>query len=415
MDEIVAEWRVKVAENLSARATELTQDLVALYDRELPELVHDDESIVSLLAASVFQNLDTATRIFQHGIDPRTAEAPTAALEYARRLAQRGTPVIKLIRAYYLGQMAILDRALEEGARQIEDVEVLAKFMRELVEVGFAFIDTITQTMVTTYEAERDRWLRNRSAVRAARVRSLLDDGVADLDASESAIAYRLRGEHVGLIVWYPEGGHPDGALAALEQLADKLAAAGDARPLLVPCDERCAWVWLPVTTSAPPPGRAELEQALDDVAAGARLSIGEPAQGLEGFRRTHRQAQRVHSLAVAAGPSADRVLMFSEVGAAALMAADLDAARSWVVDTLGKLATDDEQHARLRETLRVFLAAGGSYTATAGKLMMHKNSVQYRIRKAEESLGRQVADDRLDVELALNLSHHLGRAVLAP
>ena len=44
---------------------------------------------------------------------------------------------------------------------------------------------------------------------------------------------------------------------------------------------------------------------------------------------------------------------------------------------------------------------------------MLHKNTVQYRIRKAEESLGRAVAENRHDVELALQVSRWLGAAVL--
>ena len=46
---------------------------------------------------------------------------------------------------------------------------------------------------------------------------------------------------------------------------------------------------------------------------------------------------------------------------------------------------------------------------------MLHKNTVQYRIRRAEESLGRPVGANRHDVELALLASHWLGPAVLRP
>ena len=46
---------------------------------------------------------------------------------------------------------------------------------------------------------------------------------------------------------------------------------------------------------------------------------------------------------------------------------------------------------------------------------MLHKNTVQYRIRRAEESLGRPVSENRQDVELALRATHWLGSAVLRP
>ena len=44
---------------------------------------------------------------------------------------------------------------------------------------------------------------------------------------------------------------------------------------------------------------------------------------------------------------------------------------------------------------------------------MLHKNTVQYRIRRAEESLGLPVGENRHDVELALQASYSLGSSVL--
>jgi DNA-binding PucR family transcriptional regulator len=46
---------------------------------------------------------------------------------------------------------------------------------------------------------------------------------------------------------------------------------------------------------------------------------------------------------------------------------------------------------------------------------MLHKNTVQYRVRKAQESIGRPVGDNRGDIELALRASHWLGSSVLGP
>jgi DNA-binding PucR family transcriptional regulator len=85
------------------------------------------------------------------------------------------------------------------------------------------------------------------------------------------------------------------------------------------------------------------------------------------------------------------------------------------VLGTLAGLADDDEHHARLRETLLLFLQTVGSYKATAEQLMLHKNTVQYRIRQAKESLGRPVGENRSEVELALQASRWLGPYVLQP
>ena len=70
-----------------------------------------------------------------------------------------------------------------------------------------------------------------------------------------------------------------------------------------------------------------------------------------------------------------------------AMMLTSRELLRPWVLGTLAGLAADDEHHARLRETLLVFLQTRGSYKTTAQRLMLHKNTVQYRVRKAEESL----------------------------
>lgn len=410
----VSEFVARVAGGLGEQVSELTADMVQLYARELPHLVNDDESVVSLLSASLFQNIDTALRIFQHGIDPTRVEAPAAAMEYARRLAQRGTPVIDLIRAYYLGQTAILNHALAEATRQTTDPKLLGGMMSKALTGTFAFIDRVTQQVVSAYQEERDRWLLNRSAVRAARVRELLKGDGPEVDTTETALGYRLRGTHLAMIVWHAVEPAQGNALGSLESVT---AAIGEGLPttglpLLVSADERCAWVWFPLEKAALPE-EEHVQRVLGKAEPTVRLVLGDPGEGIEGFRSSHRQAGRVHNLSTAAGEQCERAMTFRDVGAIALMTSDLVATRSWVGDTLGALATDDEQHERLRETLLVFLATGGSYTAAAAKLTMHKNSVQYRVRKAEETLGRAVTDNRLDVELALKLCQRLGSAVL--
>ena len=59
---------------------------------------------MELLGASVEGNVDTVLHALRYDIAVERVEAPTAALEYARRLAQHGVPVNALVRAYRLGQ-----------------------------------------------------------------------------------------------------------------------------------------------------------------------------------------------------------------------------------------------------------------------------------------------------------------------
>jgi DNA-binding PucR family transcriptional regulator len=96
-------------------------------------------------------------------------------------------------------------------------------------------------------------------------------------------------------------------------------------------------------------------------------------------------------------------------------MSGSIELLRAWVLETLGPLADDDDHNARLRDTLRVVLQEKGGYKATAERLILHKNSVQYRVRKAAEALGHPIDEHRLQVELALLASQWLGATVLRP
>ncbi|WP_410628300.1 PucR family transcriptional regulator [Amycolatopsis sp. cmx-8-4] len=418
-EEVVSERIRQVAAALADRAGDLTGELVQLYAAELPQLVHDDERMVSLLTASVYQNIETGLQILQHSIDPAHVEAPAAALEYARRLAQRGTPVFDLIRAYDVGQAAMLDFGFQECIRQVGEAELVGEMMRRLLKVVFGFVTRVTRQLIAVYQDERDRWLLNRSAARVAKVQDLLAENrgpldAASVDAAEAVIGYRLRGTHAGMIVWHVSEASVGDVLSVLESVAAAVLGRvqDHGRPLFVPRDEASAWVWLPLGPGVTI-GRALLDDVLATAEPGVRVTVGDPATGVDGFRDTHHQALRVHALALAAGEHCDRVLTFRDVGTMALMTSDLNAARLWVTSTLGPLAADEENCGRLRETLHVFLASGGSYTGAAAELTMHKNSVQYRVRKAQELLPRELGTNRLDVELALSLCHRLGRAVL--
>jgi DNA-binding PucR family transcriptional regulator len=108
-------------------------------------------------------------------------------------------------------------------------------------------------------------------------------------------------------------------------------------------------------------------------------------------------------------------VTYFIDVAPVAMMCSDIESAREWVSETLGPLAIDSDRNTRLRETARVFLQTGGSYRTTADQLFLHRNTAQYRVRKAEELRGRPLREGRLDVELALLACQWLGNAVLQP
>jgi DNA-binding PucR family transcriptional regulator len=317
-----------------------------------------------------------------------------------------------LVRAYLLGHARFLAWCLDELGRQTGMAEPALAVTHRLLEISFGYVDRTSEQVVLAYQLERDNWMITQTTVRAGRVQAVLSSAELDVDATEVALGYRLRQTHLGIVTWVadpPPGGR---GLVRLNRLVNTIAGelSCPSRPLFVPSDESLAWAWLPLGSDGKPTWD-DLRVAVR-ADGSARLAVGEPAAGVAGFRRTHREALRAQDVALAARPGV-AVTAFHDVGPIALLCADLDATRGWVAQTLGGLSRDVEPHARLRETLLVFLAGGGSYTGTAEKLILHKNTVQYRVRKAEEAAGRPINDHRSDVELALRACKHLGKAVL--
>ncbi len=409
----VAELVADVAAAVSRRAAVVSEDVYAVVLREIPEL-RDDNSVLALLSSSVHSNVGTCLQVLQHQIDLSAVRAPAASLEYARRRAQRGTPLTALLRAYRLGHACFSDWLFKELARHTDDAHMITAATLDMSRIVAGYVDQTSEEIVAAYTREREHWLRNRSAARAARIRDLLSGERVNVSATEATMGYRLRQYHVGVVCWSGDATAAVDNITRLEHAISHVAgeAAGSGDPVFLPRDESSAWAWLPLG----------IRDTFD--AAGARttgaegdihFAFGDVVKGVTGFRLTHRQAIAAQAVALAAGSPPPRVVTYSEVAPLAMMLGSEDLLRPWVLTTLGGLATDDEHHARMRDTLLVFLQSGGSYKATAEQLMLHKNTVQYRIRKAEVSLGRPAAGNRHDVELALQASRWLGSAVLQP
>ncbi len=411
---VVAELVADVAAALCGRAAVVSEDVYEVVLREIPEL-RDDKPVLALLFSSVQSNVGTCLQILQHQIDLSAVQAPAAALEYARRRAQRGTPPLTaLLRAYRLGHACFSDWLFKELARHSDDAQMITAATLGMSKIVAGYVDQTSEEIVAAYTRERERWLRNRSALRAARIRDLLSGEQVNVSTTEATLGYRLRQYHVGLVCWAGDATAAVDNITRLEHeirhVAGKAGCSGD--PVFLPRDESSAWAWLPL-------GIRDTFDAAAAMTAGAdgdiHFAFGDAVRGVTGFRLTHRQAIAAQAVALAAGSSPPQVVTFSEVAPVAMMLGSADLLRAWVLATLGGLATDDEHHARLRDTLLVFLRSGGSYKATAEQMVLHKNTVQYRIRKAEESLGRPTAENRHDVELALQASRWLGSAVLQP
>jgi hypothetical protein len=405
-DDDLSEARVRqvvaeTARRLDADQPELVREMSDLLAREIDEL-DSDPRLMELLVASVDGNTKTLIHILANDIPVEHLRPTTAAVEYALRLAQRGIPAASLVRAYHLGQDSFRQRCFAELQRGGHPPELRLLAMDRISAVLHRYIDWITQYVIDEYEHERARWLSSEETVRSSLIHAVVAGQPVDHAGFEEGTGYRLDQWHVGLVVWTassaPSVGVPVGAV-----------------------DRSTAWAWLPMRAAAGAAGARSLDLTAVRAFAAAngrlRMTLGLAAHGEAGFRRTHDQAQQARTVALMAGDRVPAAVSFGDEGVAivAVMARDLERTRAWVAGVLGRLAIDDESTAALRETMRVFLLTGDNYSRTADLLVLHRNTVKYRVSKVLEERGGSVDSNRLDVALALQACHLLGASVLQP
>jgi hypothetical protein len=110
---VVAESAAAIVSRLDQRVAEVTGSIQQMLVTEIADL-RGDPQLLQLLRDSVDGNVATVFSAIRHAIPIEKVELPTAALEHARRLAQRGVTVNALVRAYRLGHKAVLDAVLDE-------------------------------------------------------------------------------------------------------------------------------------------------------------------------------------------------------------------------------------------------------------------------------------------------------------
>lgn len=394
----------RIAAGMSPHTHELTGLVYDYLASKITEL-GAEPALLDLLRASIEGNVETVLHALQHGISSDNLEPPTAAFEYARRLAQRGISVNALVRAYRLGQQRMLqsiyDFVIDD---EILPAALMPAVYQHLVDRVSEYIDWISQEVAEVYEQERESWLANRTTARETYVRRIIEGESVDTDSAERILGYRLGLRHVAVIAWIHHS-DPDASdrlgrfTAAIRDLAVVL---GSQRPcLIIGRDQDTAWGWIPV------PADWTFDESFHDRAPtrdSIHLAIGSAHDSAAGFRLSHQEAERVQRVCIAGrAPAGLRSHDDPGMAVTSLFAHDVEAARTWVRSVLGPLAEDTAANSRHRATLLTFLRHDLSYTAAATAMTMHKNSIRYRVEMAEAALGASLKDDRFNLEVALH------------
>ncbi len=377
--EALDETRAELVARLRARSREI-EDTVFHRVRQMADPVEgNDPEYRAYLRATVADAIDYALLGIERG-EEWQGQIPEAAAVQARRAARTGVKLDAILRRYAAGDRLVGEFILDEASQLPNEA------MRQLLRSQGPHVDRMMAAVASEYMDELERIRRSPAQRVAERVERLLE-GTAPLDAA--GLDYEFDAWHFGLVI---SGARPDVA-------ARTLAAGLSRQPLVVPRGQDSAWAWLG--------GQRRL--AVDDVerylAAGVlgdvKLAVGEPRRGLEGWRLTHHEARAAHQVMMRCPQSLTRA---SDVVLLAAVLRDELLAKSLRQTYLAPLDDQGDAGVGLRETLRAYIDAGFNAATAAAALGVDRHTVQRRLRKAEEALGRLLHTCHAELEVALAL-----------
>jgi PucR C-terminal helix-turn-helix domain/GGDEF-like domain len=373
------EIRAELVGRLRGRFAEIEASVIDRVQKLAEPPEGDDPEYRVGVRATVAEALDYALLAMEHG-EEWEGSIPPAAITQAHRAARSGTGLDTVLRRYAAGDRLVGEFIMEETA------DLPHEATREVLRSQSSHIDRLMEAVAAEYMNELELMRRSPSQRNAERVQRLL---AGDAPADAAALGYEFDAWHLGLIVIGPR---PDVA-------ARTLAAGLGCQPLVVVRGDEAAWAWLGGGRRLPV---AEIERYMGaGVLGDLAVSAGEPRHGLDGWRLTHHEAKAAQRVMTRQQGQLTRA---SEVVLLAAVVRDEMLARSLHETYLAPLDERSDAGPVLRETLRAYFDAGFNAATAAAVLQVDRHTVQRRLRKVEEALGRLLHTCHAEIEVALLL-----------
>jgi hypothetical protein len=388
-----------IAAAVRKNARSISETAVERFRHVTPEAFADPTSREQMRSNAEAGFLAIADSI-ERGSDPATIELPDGLLAGARSRAQSGFSLALVMRAHRLAHECLADWMSEAIVANHEPSDERGAALVLCSSWLFTGVDALATGYSKVYEHEREQWFRSAAAVRTETIESILAGTEIDTARASTRLGYELHRHHVGLITWIDTGSDNAAGQYLLETGIESVAAdAGADSTLIEPIGVRASMAWI---SRSAPFEQADLDAALSRHTR-VTMAIGEPAHGLEGFRRSHIEATHARRVATLIG-GRRRATRYGQVELLAIATLDPERTRGFVDRALGQLTRDDDATRRLASTLSVYLQENCSRSRAAKRLGIHENTITYRIRQAQELLGHPIESDSLRLSAALAL-----------
>lgn len=371
---------VALAERLRSRRQEMEDAICG----RVYTIAGSQEAAVPAYAAELRTAVSVA---LDHGLEGLEAgggpppAVPVALIAQARLAARNDIGIDTVMRRYFAGHMLFSDFLVHEAG----EAGLSSASMKQFLQAQGTLFDRLLVAIGEEFAREAQA-LRSSAGDRRLRlVRRQLAAEPVDADA----LGYDFGAVHLGLIATGP------GADVVLRDLATALGHS----PLLVRPDSHTAWAWLGGKCPLDTLEVKETTAALAKVQAA--IAIGEPGDGLTGWRLTHRQAKA--ALPVAQGKD-EPVVRYIDVAMLASAQSDDLLSRSLRQFYLNPLDRGRDGGKIARETLRAYLENGCNVSSAAAILRASRTTVGSRLRSIESSIGRPLPSCTAELRVALDL-----------
>lgn len=338
------------------------------------------------LSEAVRAGVEYGIEVIARGAGP-AGPMPLPLLMQARLASRHRLPLDLVIRRYMTAKTTLSQFVLGEAAAM---TDLAPADLSSALAAQESVFDQLITSASEEYRQEIAAQALTHEDRLAERVRRLLDGEAVE----PSLLEYDLSVHHLALVARSSE----------VRPLLRKLATAADGRLLAVSRGTEETWAWL---------GR-RLPLDLDEIVAwiakhwpsSVRLGIGEPDEGLPGWRRSHRQAGEAAGLAQ---PGPHCALRYRDVALITGAVKDpllLSSLQAFYLTPLGEKSSRD---GTLRETLRAYFAAGGNASSASSALGVSRQTVSNRLETVERRLNHDLAKcaDALRVALRLEELGH--------
>jgi hypothetical protein len=375
--------RADLVERLRARAPEI-EGVIFSRVRNLSESEGErDPLYVATVRGAVAETLHHSLDSIETGPD-FSAPIPSTTANQARWAMREGVRLDTVLRGYAAGNKALEEFILEEA----EDIP--SRMLSQILHDLGPQVDRVLECVAAEYRDEGEQAGRSSAQRREDRILTFLEShdlvSPADLD-------YDFDLCHVGMICT------GRGAEIAVRAAAERFGYS----LLRLARDDQTEWAWL---GSRKEPNMGKLADFLRDRTAGeVSTAVGEPRQGVDGWRLSFREAQ-----------AALQVMLYRPQKVARCRDVILEAAvlrTNWLSSALIEtylvpLEGRGDAGEVLRKTLRAYLSAGRNAATAAVALGVARNTVERRLRTVEQKLGQSLDTCGAQLHVALRVEELL-------